>query len=312
MTTNGGGALESNNNLRKEIPTSHDLVGSEVKVCPYIRLLGDKDTAAGYPSEINHCLRVKPSASPKNECQREYCLNEKHLECMIFQSEKCDKETREEIFGRQKIPRKPFFLISIILLVVLLGLLMFFPGWVGQKGMLFGIRQSVTKQTASFVEPVGLTETQKGVFTQATQTPTKTATPNPPTVTPSPIPPRLLETPFGLEQRFVIHRVVEGDNLIYLSETYTTSVEAILAANYPLAQPILDNSILVIPYRNSNPEFIVPLTAIEIKQENLTLREFANKLSLDEQVISKLNALPPEHVLRFGEWLLIPKPTKEP
>ena len=42
MTTNGGGALESNDNLRKEIPTSHDLVGSEVKVCPYIRLLGDK------------------------------------------------------------------------------------------------------------------------------------------------------------------------------------------------------------------------------------------------------------------------------
>lgn len=307
MTKSGNNSSESNNVLKRQPSLSGTLHGFEGEVCPYLKHAGDHDTVVGYPSEINHCMKVKPSTSPKNEHQREYCLTEKYHVCQIFQLEKCDREIKNDIFGRQNIPRKTLLLASIFVLGVFLGLLLVFPDAFGIGGRFLNLNKS-SKTQFSGVVIAQVTMTPSLVFTEtSTPTVTKTATPNPPTDTPTPIFPRYLETPIGLDTVYVIHQVVEGDSLIYLADIYSTTVDAIMAANDPLLMPIRDDSYLVIPYKQTDVTKIIPLTAYKIEFEEKSVMYIADRLGFEVEIVADLNAVPLGHVFTVGEWILLPK-----
>lgn len=307
MTISGNNSSESNNVLKRQSSLSGTLHGFEGEVCPYLKHAGDHDTVVGYPSEINHCIKVKPSTSPKNEHQREYCLTEKYHECPIFQLEKYDREKKNDVFGQQNIPRKTILLASIFVLVVVLGLMLVFPDAFGIGGRFINLSKT-SKTQLSGVVVAQVTMTPSLVFTEtSTPTATKTATPNPPTDTPTPIFPRYLETPIGLDTVYVIHQVVEGDNLIYLADIYSTTVDAIMAANDPLLMPIRDDSFLVIPYKQADITKIIPLTAYKIEFEDKSVMYIADRLGFEAEVVAALNAVPLQHVFTVGEWILLPK-----
>lgn len=55
------------------------------KVCPYLALLQDSQTALSFPSGSNLCYHAKPLASPSFEYQRSVCLNgRRHTLCPVY------------------------------------------------------------------------------------------------------------------------------------------------------------------------------------------------------------------------------------
>jgi hypothetical protein len=119
-----------------------------------------------------------------------------------------------------------------------------------------------------------------------------------------------LDVPFGKDNKFVVHRVVRGENLTLYAQQYETSTEAITALNYRLPMPVWEDWILVIPvdkfYVSDLPQF-EPYQAIGA---SLSLEELAHQLNTDSQSLLEHNAFD-ETCNVFSGWLLIPRtPTK--
>jgi len=56
-----------------------------------------------------------------------------------------------------------------------------------------------------------------------------------------------LEVPIGTDYKFIIHRVLGGENLEQYATKYDTSVQAIIALNYAPITPLWSNMLVVIP-----------------------------------------------------------------
>ncbi|MEW5940083.1 MAG: hypothetical protein AB1750_10500 [Chloroflexota bacterium] len=167
-----------------------------------------------------------------------------------------------------------------------------------------------------------------------TKTPSPTRTPSPtktpsrtPTPLPSPLPSRTptlfptpssdmvcghaLDTPFGGERKFVIHRVETGENLTVFADAYQTTTEAIIAINYHLPLPVWADWVVVIPVGFSDVSGVPPFEPYLATDERMTIEAMAAQLNTDVELFRKFNAFT-EPCGVFSGWLLIPRPAAAP
>ena len=177
---------------------------------------------------------------------------------------------------------------------------------------------SPTSQITGTPPTPTVTTTPTRTFTP-TKTPTRTLTP---TITLSPIPTAsptfapppgngvacgyLLDTPFGGTIKFLLHRILPGENLSVYSETYGTNTAAILAVNYRLPLPVWADWVIVIPFQTGNVEGVPPFEPYQAVDARISLEELAYQLNTDAAALKQYNDFK-EPCSIFSGWLLVPR-----
>ena len=148
---------------------------------------------------------------------------------------------------------------------------------------------------------------------QATKTPTLSLTPIPfPVRTSSPTFPvvgvcgHALDSAFGGEVQFVLHRVLSGENLNLYADTYHTTTSAILAVNYRLPVPVWENWIIVIPVETSVTSGIPPFETYQALGTVLSLEDLASELNTDAKSLQEYNDFEGP-CKSYSGWILVPR-----
>jgi hypothetical protein len=99
-----------------------------------------------------------------------------------------------------------------------------------------------------------------------------------------------LDVPFGKDSKFVVHRVVSGENLTLYAGQYHTSTNAILAVNYHLPMPVWEDWIIIIPVNTLDVSAVPPFEPYQAIGTSISLGELAKQLNTDPQSLYKHNA----------------------
>ena len=285
-------------------------------ICPFLGLAADESTAMAYPSTQNYCYRVHPKTAPGAAYQRKFCLDAAHAQCPVYLTVQTDALPAEMMNNNpQKTQKKnPARVLILVALVLAIGAAVVWllpdlsPAPASTDNVNAVLAATATHTSTS--KPT-LTPTSVSLTPTSTALPTMTPTEMPPTLTFTPLPPHMIETPIGLERKFVVHRVAEGESLNLLSETYGTTPEAIQAVNYELG-PLWVNAVLVIPLGQSDVSGVLPMSAYAITADGITVEELAVKQNVDAALLCELNALPRGYLFHINAWVLIPHGTLTP
>jgi hypothetical protein len=296
--------------------------------CPYFGLLDDADTSLTYPSASSGCYRCTPVSIPDLEHQTEYCLSGNHSQCPTFLGHQAfsallpsylqvshDYEKHRE----RGLPKTFFF--ALIGIIAITGL-----GW-ALSNLGFGALKSssIFSETRSQIipssNPRGDTEipiimvpvasavpnTQSAVLTSTIPSiETYVVTPLTLSTPVVALSEHRLDVPIGTNQKFVIHRVANGENFNRYADQYNTSVEAIVAVNYNLRSPAWVGSLVVIPVGFTDVAGLPAFEAYEVTQSGVSLETLALDLDAKLEDVQYYNAISDEESLTVGDWLLIP------
>jgi hypothetical protein len=283
----------------------------ESEICPHLTLKDDKESYAAFPSTINACCRGNSPATPKFSHQRTFCLHSNYVNCPVNLAKvitKFPKELRlksKKLFATKKsllIPGIFFIFVTLVVLQLAFG-----KDWVNQANSDLSQTQEISP-TATQEET---DETMREASSDKTEIPSQPApillTESPgvaPTIRPDPI--LDLDTPIGAEQKFIIHRVLEGESLQYLADRYNTSPKAILDVNHNIISPLWVGWIIVIPVNTSDVDGLPSFSAQQIDDEGISLKTFASQFDISAEKLSIYNNIEVDHILHQGEWLIIP------
>ncbi len=272
------------------------------KLCPFLGLDDDRETALSYPSVHNYCYHLKSASSVDLIQQRQFCLSNKYNTCPIYTNENVIKAP-EGWGGKKILPLKPkpwmawaLVLIAIVVIVLVSYLLGLFK----KPPATAPVLSSPTRTT--IVVEANPTVVPTITLAVSTAEPTITEVPTQPVE----IVPHMLETPFRNTPQLLVHQVKEGEGFIMLAEKYQTSVDAIKAINYAITDSLLYNQILVIPVNTTDVSGLPSFSVYQEQEGNVTIEELANRMQLDAASFGSYNDLPLNYLVSQGEMLLIP------
>lgn len=175
-----------------------------------------------------------------------------------------------------------------------------------------------TPPTATASATSTKTSTPTRTFTP-TRTPTRTLTPTitlspQPTKSPTFAPPPAngetcghpLDTPFGGTVKFLLHRILPGENLTIYADTYRTNTNAILAVNFRLPLPVWADWVVVIPFQIDAVTGMPPFEPYEATDMRVSLEALAGQLGTDAAALKTYNGFP-DNCGSFNGWLIIPR-----
>ncbi len=276
--------------------------------CPYLGLEDDTDTSLAFPSIWNTCHRVRRIASPSLQHQAEYCLAENHRNCVAFPSEQATlpQHLRAANTRAKNSRRGPYqsFALLFIGILVLTGL-----GWgfFAQRYFSPAVTEIPSSTMAASMTPVA-THT---ATLAATSTFAMEATPKPILIGGA-VSKRQLDQPIGSDYKFVIHRILIGENLNQCASRYSTSIEAILAVNYNLKTPVWVDELVIIPVSFTNVYGLPAFEAYEVPRADISLDVLALSFGVSLKDLRYYNAVGMDESLQVGDWLLIPRSKPAP
>lgn len=306
--------------------------------CPYLGLMDDADTSLTFPSVGSGCHCSRPIASPNLRHQAEYCLSDNHRQCPVFlnqhEASPLPNHLRASHSRMDESMRSParVFVFVFIGIVALAGLFWGFS----TLGLILPNAAStplVISPTLSPSRTPVATETEPALFSSesiaviftasaihtvvirtaaSTYTPTLTGTVTAsPTVfhTPTRIVPlseRQLDVPIGSDYKFLIHKVMGGENFNQYADKYGTSVEAIVTINYKLKTPVWVDTLVVIPVGFTDVASLPAFEAHEVTEAGKSLETLAQELGVSAADLNYYNAIGVGESLLAGDWLLVP------
>ncbi|NOT05037.1 MAG: LysM peptidoglycan-binding domain-containing protein [Anaerolineales bacterium] len=119
--------------------------------------------------------------------------------------------------------------------------------------------------------------------------------------------PHSLDVPVGRGQLFIIHKVINGENLSTLADTHSTSLEAIMAVNYQLNVPIKIDAVIIIPLQKKDTQGLSIFEPYQVTATQITAEALANELDTDSLLFKYVNDLKDGDLLHQGDWILVPR-----
>ena len=223
------------------------------KVCPYLGLLDDSQTALSFPSAGNLCNHSKPLASPSLEYQRSVCLKgRRHTQCPVFTRSELAPlppdiigSPANKLFSGKPIEKRALLMIllgCIVLILVVIGLLWFLNGHGGNNAALSGKPGNSTPTSDELLlGPATLsttdipitpnvdisTDTPVAILSE-TEAPLTSLTP---TLFGNPPVPIHTQVPCGSPNTWVVYIVRPGDSLYRLSQVSGITIAVLQQAN---------------------------------------------------------------------------------
>ncbi len=290
------------------------------RTCPSLGLMDDAETSLAFPSIWNCCYRGRPLAPPRLKYQEEFCLSEHHRECPLLLNEKAAPLPVHIRAQRSRVKRaKNTFQSGLLVFLIIMGVIFVLVWGLWSRGYLspFGIEKATAIPSTRVAPAASDTPSPRGTASSSsplTRTPTVLVvsgnftdpTPAVQTVTPAePISKHQLEVPLGIDHKFLIHRVLEGENLDQVAPKYDTSVEAIVAINHALKLPIWVGILVVIPIGFTDVADLPGFETYTITEAGMTVELLAQKLNIDAFDLKYYNSIGAGELLRVGDWLLI-------
>ena len=278
--------------------------------CPYLGLEDDADTSLAFPSIWNTCHRGRRIVSPSLQYQGEYCLGENHRNCVVFTAEQATLPLPHRLrasHGHANMYRRgPFRSLVLIFIgiLVLAGL-----GW-GFFAQGYILPKVIEIPSSTMTALMTLAATYTAAPT-ATPTFAMTVTPKP-VLTDQAVSKRQLDQPIGSDYKFVIHKILYGENLNQCASRYNTSIEAIMMVNYDLKTPVWVDTLVIIPVGFTNVYGLPAFEAYEVPRDNMSLQVLALSFGVSLKDLRYYNAIGMEESLHVGDWLLIPRPRRKP
>jgi LysM repeat protein len=210
-------------------------------------------------------------------------------------------EIKAEVTGRRNRKRKIIIgsLVGILLVIAALFILT-----QSGKGIFLSTKAPVAVQNTAVMTSIPVPVT-------ATSLPTATATEVEPTLTSTPVQPHILETPFGVENKLIIHQLLDGESLIVLAKKYNTSVDAIKAVNQE-NMTLWAKTLIVIPVDQTDVSSSQRFKVILLNEKGMSIQDLAVQYSVDAQLLAQVNHVPETYSFQKGEWVLIPIAQKTP
>lgn len=283
------------------------------RVCPFMGLVDDPETAHYFPSPENHCHRARPATSVNLKYQRSCCLSRIYYECNVFQKDlglPLPSELRGEHpqNARQEESKIRYWMILPAFALI---------GFILWQSLSSGLQRfSSQEQPTGVTAPVSVTETDDSTpvvtLTRVQSTSTSTALQTFPSLTwtitdstPIVIPSHALETPIGIKYKFVIHRVIEGESLITISNYYGTTAEAIQLVNFTLLTHLKVNDLIIIPFNLTDVSGLPVFESLMVKKD-IPVEQLAQQLMVDPFVFKYYNGLQDRQIVAAGAWVLLP------
>ncbi len=292
--------------------------------CPHLALFDDPETFSAYPSKWNACYHSKPVSIPKLRHQRDFCLDENHVSCLLYLTSKeikMPKEMQIKSSGLSRMAKSNLRILiwcAIILLTVLA--VVFGSRWFSNPFIMEPEVSTPTDELSVLVTDHVIVQNEAleilPIYTPTAEiqnTPTATL-PNPtPTATITPTtPPLALETPIGLENQFVIHRVIEGESLLLYANWYRTSPEAIQALNPDLSYPIQVDDLVIIPIGITDVTALPQFEPYQVLDEGISVQELADQIDVSVSDLCFYNNIDENQTLHSGDWIIVPFQTTNP
>ena len=280
---------------------------SKFRICPFLGQRDDKDTALSYPSVLNCCSHTLPVTAIDFEHQEEFCLSAKFLKCERYLVDPGNpSQTVIKISALKRSfqalgDRKWLWGIYLLVLGIIIALQFISQGsgfgkTPPQTGMT-RLMQTNTNQKNTDTN-IPLTETANIPIT-ISLTPTSTSS-----VTPRPL--LSLDTPLGIDHKFMIYQIKDGDSLDRIAGKHGTTVVALLSVNYRLHSPLIAGWAIVVPLFGNEAQSLPSFEVFSVTQPT-TLSDLAIQLSVDQQVLMYYNALDEKFLPSVGDWLLVPR-----
>ncbi len=114
-----------------------------------------------------------------------------------------------------------------------------------------------------------------------------------------------LDSPIGNEQKFVIHKVSEDDNLHHYAARYKTNLETIITIS--VIPPLQAGTVAVIPVEQTDVSKLPRFEVYEVTESGRTPESIAQELKVDPHKLNFYNETHPGEKLHAGDWLLIPR-----
>lgn len=292
---------------------------SQSSICQYLGLKHDSATAIAYPSKSNHCFHCQVPSIPVLEHQRAYCLVEAHTNCPIYiqpETKPFPKNIMDVDIERRPQRRPVWQFIALGIGVLLVGLVL----WLGYKSL--SARQVPVTQnpilpaTSTRIPANKVTPTAIGTPPLLTNTPVP-VTPTPETSsTPTEFPPQAhaLEVPILVgKQPFLMHRILEGEQILFLTQQHQTTLKVLEWINQAPPTPLLVGKVIVIaPGLMDIDQTLPPFEAYQVTDEKTNLQGLAGKLGVDLEKLKYYNHCSDICQLVKGDWLLVPPQTNSP
>jgi hypothetical protein len=283
--------------------------------CQYLGSKYDPATALAYPSTANHCFHSQVSVIPALEHQVAYCLVKDHTRCPVYTQSETNPFPKNIMYaGVEFIPgRRPVWQFNVLILGVLLA---GFVLWLGFQSFSAGqvptTRPSILPVTSTSATPSMLPP--KASVTS--QLPTTTLTPLLPTPEPSLVPTEFPPQAHGLEipimvgeQPILMHRVIEGEQIVLLVKQYQTAIEVLQEINYNPPVPLFAGQVIVIaPGLIVNVDPNLPsFEPYQVTDKEISIEDLVLRLSVDLTMLKYYNRCSDACRMVKGDWLLIPR-----
>lgn len=279
--------------------------------CPYLGLKDDPATYSAYPSLRNHCHRVRKPRAVNLSHQRSRCASPRYKSCPVYQKGSVSVSLPS---GFQAEHRSTNWKAWQTGLVVLFTAGILFLGMRG-LGWFPEFTAGETPKATHAVMAVPPSETPPPTATtRPAQTITPTNTPvlvTPTTVsslTPPPFPTLgpALETPFGPEDRYLVHFVHKGESFTFLEERYGTTEEVIRTSNQLIpGVDLWPGTVLVVIPGETESVGLQPFKVIYVDQP-LDLEDLADEFEVEPNRVRKFNSLGNGTLVQPGRWLILP------
>ena len=280
-------------------------------ICPILGLPTDPLTAMNYPSSQNYCCHVTPAAAPGAAHQRKFCLALSFKKCPLYAA-RSTKPMPAEYLADPIIIKKETHVLRwmvtgfIILAVIAVALVL-----AVNRGLPAALVRTPTAPQLTLTKPAAKAAAKATVTIMHTPLPSPTTEPSS-IQTLTPLSPHLLETRFGTQRQFLLHRVLEGESLNLLAITYHTSTEAIRAVNYNLPATLWENTVIIIPPDQTDMAGVTPMTGYPISPEKITIQALALEKGVSLDALCSINGLPDDYLFKPGEWVIIPATPEAP
>jgi LysM repeat protein len=285
--------------------------------CPHLGLRNDPLTRFGFPTLGNYCHRLAPPGLVTPEYQRDWCLTQEFTNCPVYQGV-AKEQLPDGLIQKPEgtLPNRNMLLaigvgaVTIVLLILLVALI----------GRNRGASRQVRSQTATALAAylVATPSATNTLLPSPTPTVVPTLTPtgtNTPTVTPTntPAPPTPgpgLETLFGLNDEFLIHKVATNESLNIIALRYKTSSTVISAIN-DLREGVslqVDQFLVILPNQTNVSD--LPVFRPLYLEQDASVEAIAQEYRVSARDLIRYNALGDSDLIPAGRWIVIPLPSQ--
>ena len=298
----------------------------KARICPFLGLADDAQTALAFPSDWNCCHRCKPVGSIRLDHQRTYCLGPDHIHCTAYvqaPGHTLPRDLRNRYPPRIYIGNRVWkFILASGFLALIVGISWLFQAQIGafvRANFLDPLAQPSSYPTSIPVyetpSPESRPSSTPGLptlaapstqpstfFSDASVVVPSLAAQVTPTITRMP---HDMDTLIGINYIFKIHRVQHGENLELLAQRYGTTSVAIIAVNYHLTTPLWVQQVIVLPVNQTDVSELPAFEPYRVTEATTTER-LAEELGVGGDLLQSYNGLGTSDQLVPGEWIVVP------